>query len=138
MNTEEIKQEFIDETLRSLEQVSSFTLAKNAFVRNIKSAWGAFLVILASPIYLLILPVKAFTWAVVAIKTHRYDPEKRMCVACGFKGDSGTDGKSCRIAFVVTSGIERAAIQHICFRCGCDKQFSKLVVPADKWIPKKD
>jgi len=86
--------------------------------------------------WLLALPVKAFTWAVVKMRTRRYDPEKEICPACGFKGDSGTNWKSCRIEFVRTAGSERAAIQHFCFKCGCDKHYSKLRMPAEKWMAK--
>lgn len=72
------------------------------------------------------------------VRVRLYDPEKITCPACGFKGDAGTNGKSCNIKFVRTMGNEKAAIQHICFRCGCDEIFSHVYVPADKWLSKAE
>jgi hypothetical protein len=86
--------------------------------------------------WLLAKPIQVFTWVIVKVKTHTYDPEKVICPACGFKGDSGTGGKSCWIRFMPTKEKERFAIQHICFRCGCDKYFSNLAKKADNWIPR--
>ena len=86
--------------------------------------------------WLLSLPIRAFTWIVITVKTRRYDPEKRVCPACGFRGDSGTDGKTCRVEFVDTTGPERAGLQHFCFKCGCDRHISPLFLKADAWLPR--
>jgi len=99
------------------------------------------LAVLYSPLtlifWILAQPVRAFTWAVVSVRSRRYDPTKRVMPCCGFKGDSGTDGKSCRIEFTPTAGPERAGIKHICFRCGCDKHISPLFYKADAWLPRE-
>lgn len=87
--------------------------------------------------WLLAQPIKAFSWVVIKIRTRRYDPEKIQCPACGFRGDSGTGGKAARVVFAKTNGNERAALQHFCFRCGCDKLYSPLVTKADKWMAKE-
>ena len=100
---------------------------------KVASFFGPILAVIA---FILALPIRMFTWVVVKIKTHNYDPEKIVCPACGFKGDSGTDGKSCMIRFVKTVGNERGAIQHQCFRCGCQEIHSNLFVRADKWLRK--
>ena len=80
-------------------------------------------------------PVVVFTWTVRKIKTRSYNPEKRPCPACGFKGDSGTGGKSCRVLFVKTPTLERAHLEHQCYRCwAC--YYSGVNTPADKWLAK--
>ena len=86
-------------------------------------------------VWLLTLPIKVFTWLIVKIRTRNYDPEKRICPGCGFRGDSGTNGKVCSIKHTATQGPERAANEHSCFRCGAT-YYSKLFIEADKWIPR--
>jgi hypothetical protein len=106
---------------------------KDILVRNTEFVVNIFLQIVGIPLYLLILPVKAFTWIVTKVKTRRYDPEKRVCPGCGFRGDKGTDYKTCSIKIKQTSGIERYSLEHNCFRCSA-VHYSPLFTPADKWI----
>lgn len=86
------------------------------------------------------LPVNLLAFVLEKIRWHRYDPEKVICPGCGFRGDSGTNGKTCRIRFIAFgSGFEenQAGIQHTCFRCGNDRWYSQTFVAAEKWIAKK-
>ena len=92
--------------------------------------------VIAPLAWIVAFPFRLFTWFVTKLKTRAYDPEKMVCPACGFKGDDGTNGKSCAVRFVRTKNNDRANIQHHCFRCGCDEIFSKLFSPADKWLPR--
>lgn len=100
-----------------------------------------FFTILYSPLtlifWLLAQPLRIFTYAVVTIRSRRYDPEKRVMPCCGFRGSSETNGKSCRVEYTPTAGPERGGIKHICFRCGCDKHISPLFTKADVWLPKE-
>jgi ribosomal protein L37E len=93
-----------------------------------------FLWIMQGVSWVIALPIRIFTWVVVKIRVRTYDPEKVVCPACGFRGDSGTSGRTCRVKFIETAGSEKAALQHICFRCGNDKWASKLYAPAEKWM----
>lgn len=86
--------------------------------------WGA---------WLLSLPIQTTSWIIITVKTHRYDPEKRPCPACAFKGDSGTGKKSCKIRFTRTNGKDKANLEHVCFRCSAE-YYSGLAIPADKWL----
>jgi hypothetical protein len=79
------------------------------------------------------LPVRGFTWVAVRLKKP-YDPERTVCPGCGFRGDDGTGGKSCTVIFIRTRGIEKAALQCRCLRCGCPDFYVKLFLPADKWL----
>lgn len=85
--------------------------------------------------WIISLPIRGTAWLVATIRASKYDPEKLICPGCGFRGDSGTGGKSCYVKFTRTMGNERAAIQHMCYRCGCEEIFTKLYVPAEKWLP---
>ena len=86
----------------------------------------------------LVLPIRGISWIITTIRARRYDPEKVICPACGFRGDSGTGGKTCRVSFKRTTGIERASIQHTCFRCGCNEIFSQLFLNPDKWLIREE
>lgn len=66
-----------------------------------------------------------------------YDPEKDVCPSCGFRGDSGTAGKSCTIRFVRTLGSEKGAIEHTCLRDGA-VFYTKLFKRAEDWLPSLD
>lgn len=81
--------------------------------------------ILASPINLL-------TSIVLKIRLRKYSPEKRPCPACGFRGDSGTYGKSCKVECIDTAGQERKALKHTCFVCGAEYA-SKTLQDPSKW-----
>lgn len=83
--------------------------------------------------WLLSIPVRIFTFVVTKIKTKNYDPERAVCPGCGFRGDSGTNKKTCRINHVAVEGAERAMNEHICFRCSA-KYYTKLFKPAVQWI----
>lgn len=87
--------------------------------------------------WILALPIRGLAAIISFIRERNYDPEEAICPACGFRGDDGTAGKTCRIHFVATSGIERGAIQHTCFRCNAD-YFSHLFRPAEHWLPKQE
>jgi hypothetical protein len=80
--------------------------------------------------WILSLPVEIFSFIVKKVRKP-YDPEREVCYACGFKGDAGTDRKSCVIWFddSVQGG---PALRHDCFRCGA-RHWTKLFVPAGKW-----
>lgn len=81
--------------------------------------------------WILAQPIRLFGYIVKKVRV--YNPEKDVCPACGFKGDSGTGGKSCLVSCVKTTGPEKAALQHICFRCTA--QFhTPIVVKAEKWL----
>lgn len=125
--------EEVEQVLTELEEVNAEELPPIS--EMIGNKFAQILGVIITPFtWLIALPIRAFAWFVTTIRTRRYDPEKLVCPACGFKGDSGTNNKSCRIQFTPTTGNERAAIQHFCFRCGCDKIFSRVLVPADKWM----
>lgn len=85
--------------------------------------------------WVIALPIRAITWTISTIRARNYDPEQLVCPACGFRGDSGTGGKSCMIKFIRTTGQDKASIQHMCFRCGCDEIFTSLFLPGQKWLP---
>ncbi len=88
-------------------------------------------------IWILALPLRILAFLISWLRRRRYNPERAMCPACGFKGDKGTGNNSCRINFIRTNGPEKAALQHICFRCGCDFYTAKMYQPVDKWLPKE-
>lgn len=87
--------------------------------------------------WLLSLPIRFLDIVIRWIRRRRYDPERVMCPACGFKGDKNTGKISCRLNFIRTGGNERAALQHICLRCGCDFYTTNFYLPADKFVPKQ-
>lgn len=78
------------------------------------------------------LPVKVFTWIVVQLKPP-YDPETVTCPGCGFAGDDGTGGKSCKIRHVRVDSAHIAMNRHECFRCSATF-YTKLFTPAKDWI----
>lgn len=86
--------------------------------------------------YVIAIPIHVFAWTIETLRQKRYDPEKALCPGCGFKGDSGTNGKTCRIQHILTSGPEKASNEHSCFRCGA-KFYTPLFLVADKWAAKQ-
>lgn len=142
VNKQAIDQVIQEAFLETLERASAIDEKKPFFTEADKEFWLKVYDVILFPVsiiaWLLAKPVQAFTWAVVKIKTHRYDPEKRVCPGCGFKGDSGTNGKTCRVEFTRTAGPERAGIRHTCFRCGCDKHISPLFRKAAEWLPQEE
>ena len=87
--------------------------------------------------WILALPIRFIAWIIATVRSRMYDPEQIVCPACGFRGDSGTANKTCRISCVRTSGPEKAAIEHSCFRCNA-KFYSKLFSQAQGWMPPLD
>lgn len=81
--------------------------------------------------WILSLPIRLATWVINLVRV--YDPEEAQCPSCGFTGDSGTGSKSCKIETIKTTGPEKAAIKHTCFRCSAEWA-SKTMLPADKWL----
>jgi hypothetical protein len=84
--------------------------------------------------WLLSLPIRVFTFVVVRVR--KYDPEKALCPGCGFKGDSGTNGKSCSVMCVEINEASRAALRHICFRCAAIF-WTPCITDPRKWMAKK-
>jgi hypothetical protein len=82
-------------------------------------------------VWLLSLPIRLFTFIVTRIRV--YNPEKDICPACGFKGDSGTGGKSCLVTCTPVTSTERVALQHICFRCTAH-YYTPVLTKAVKWM----
>ena len=80
------------------------------------------------------IPIQFATWVVTTIKRRTYDPEKIVCPSCGFRGDSGTNGKTCTVRFIQVQGGDGYALQHTCFRCGCDKIYTKLYYSSSRWM----
>lgn len=83
--------------------------------------------------WVLALPLRGAARTVIYIRRRRYDPEKILCPACGYKGERSSNHRSCTITFTLISGKEKAAIKHTCLRCSAPF-FSGLLYPADKWI----
>lgn len=83
--------------------------------------------------WLIGLPIRAAAWTITSVRAKMYDPEKAICPGCGFRGDRGTAKKTCIIKFVRTETAEKASIQHTCLRCSAPF-FSKIFLPAEKWI----
>ena len=81
--------------------------------------------------WLLSLPVHLFARVVKSLRV--YNPEKDLCPACGFKGDSGTGRKSCVVTCTQTTGPEKVALQHICLRCTA-QFYTPVLIKADKWL----
>src|SRR5271157_5443246 len=103
---ETVNRQQTDEAVRKvLEESIERAAERPFFTEEDKKFW---LAVLFSPItliaYILSLPISVFTWIVITVRARRYDPEKEVCPACGFKGDKGTDGKTCRIEFTATVG----------------------------------
>lgn len=71
------------------------------------------------PFWILSLPIRIFTAIVILLKP-KYDPEKDVCPGCGFRGDSGTAGKTCRIEVTRVMNVEKLALRHKCFRCSAE------------------
>jgi hypothetical protein len=81
----------------------------------------------------LALPIRATAWTILTIRRRRYDPEKVICPGCGYKGEKGSNYKTCQIQFTYTTGPELAMIQHSCLRCSAPF-FSHLFRPAKGWV----
>lgn len=100
------------------------------------SAKDVFLFPVKIVVNVLAFPITALAFIISAVKRRNYDPEKVVCPGCGFKGDSGTYGKTCRIVYYPVAGAEKAVNKHSCFRCGADF-FTPLFLAADKWAAKQ-
>ena len=85
---------------------------------------------------ILALPINFVASITEIVRKRRYNPEKVVCPGCGFKGDNGTDNKTCRIAHTLTGGPEKAVNEHTCFRCGA-LYYTSLFLPAEKWLAKQ-
>jgi len=96
----------------------------------LQETWLVLSWIFAFPIIVL---NKSIRW----VRKRRYDPEKTVCPACGFRGDNGTDRKSVTVRFVRTFGPEKAALKFTCFRCSCEFYTAQMFLPIDKWLPKE-
>jgi hypothetical protein len=83
--------------------------------------------------WILALPIDLISWMISTVRLKRYNPEKVICPGCGYRGERGSGGKTCRIRFTMTTGLERAHIEHTCFRCGA-AFYTNLFLPADKWV----
>lgn len=88
-------------------------------------------------LWILALPLNLFASFLAWIKARRYDPEKIVCPACGFKGDDRANGYSCWIRFERVDEPNRGIIRHTCFRCGCNEIYSKPAYPVEKWLAKE-
>jgi predicted RNA-binding Zn-ribbon protein involved in translation (DUF1610 family) len=86
-------------------------------------------------LWILALPIQILAFVISWVRASKYNPEKITCPACGFRGDSGTNGKSCTVTFVRVVEKEKAALRHTCFRCGCNEIYSSLTYPANNWLP---
>lgn len=95
----------------------------------------AFLQLIQALSWILGLPLRIIASVISTIRMRRYDPRKVVMPCCGFRGDSGSGGDSCTVMFREVMGADKGAIQHTCLRCGCDKYYTRLVYPADKWFP---
>lgn len=76
---------------------------------------------------ILVSPLNFLSWLIETIRRKRYNPEKEVCPGCGYR--------QCTIKFVRTMGEEKAAIQHCCYRCGCDEFYTPLFRKAQGWLP---
>lgn len=93
--------------------------------------------VLQFPAQIVASPIRLLAWMILKIKERTYDPEKIVTPCCGFRGDSGTNGKTCAINFMLTTSSDRANIQHTCLRCGCDKIFTKTYRKTDDWLARE-
>ena len=80
--------------------------------------------------------VKLLTVSIRFYQRRIYNPEKTICPACGFRGDSGTAKKVCTVTTVDTVGHERKALEHRCFRCSAT-YYSHILTPVEKWAGRK-
>ena len=83
--------------------------------------------------WLISLPIRATAWVIETARKRYYDPEAIVCPGCGFRGDSGTNKKSCSILFVRVAEPHRAMIEHTCFRC-YSKSYSPTFRKAKDWV----
>ena len=77
-------------------------------------------------------PIRIFTWIVLKCKKD-YDPERLTCPGCGFRGDSGTNGKTCTVTHRKVESMEKACNEHRCYRCDA-LYYTKLFKDAKDWI----
>ena len=82
-------------------------------------------------VWLVALPIRLFAYIIKSLR--RYDPEKTVCPACGYRGEYSTNYRSCTIRFIRTTGNEKGALKCTCFRCQCDYA-TKLFAPAEQWL----
>lgn len=98
------------------------------------------LTILYSPVYtffwLLSRVVIAFSGIVTLIKVRikPYNPEKLTCPGCGYKGEKGSDWRTCTVAHVQVEEPKRGMNQHTCLRCQA-KFLTDLFSPGREWLP---
>ena len=88
---------------------------------------------LTAVFWTLALPIRTTAWIILTIRRRRYNPEKVLCPGCGYRGEEGSNYKTCRIEFTPTTGPELAAIKHECLRCSAP-YFTPLFRPGKDWI----
>jgi hypothetical protein len=81
----------------------------------------------------LALPIRGIAWTIITIRRRRYNPEKVLCPCCGYKGEKGSDYKTCIVEFTQTTGPEQAALKHSCLRCSAPF-FTRTLLPASQWV----
>jgi hypothetical protein len=82
--------------------------------------------------WILALPVRLLAFIVLTVRARRYDPEKLVCPCCGFRGDSGTNHKTCRVEFRETVSKEQGHLEHTCFRCHAPF-YTNTLRPVEEW-----
>jgi len=85
--------------------------------------------------WVLSLPIRTFASITSWVRRRKYDPEKDICPGCGFRGDSGTAGKTCRIQTREVHSAEKLALWHECYRCYAE-YWTNTFIPAAKWYRK--
>lgn len=82
---------------------------------------------------LLSYPIELLALFIVWFRKKEYDPEKRPCPGCGYKGEKNSNYKSCIISFVQVADHRLGAIRHTCLRCSAP-YYSDLLVEGKAWI----
>jgi hypothetical protein len=82
--------------------------------------------------WILSVPLRVTSWTVKKVRARTYNPEKDICPGCGFRGDGGTAGKTCRVTFRETDGPDRGNLEHECFRCSA-LFYTKTIKPVETW-----
>ena len=90
-----------------------------------KFVWELFLSILVAPI-------NAIAWIITELKIRNYNPEKRPCPSCGYKGEKSSGGIACLVLTVSVSAPKSKALRHSCLRCSAEYYSPTLTDPA-KW-----